>query len=215
MKNGNYIIFEGPEGCGKTTQIEIVQDKLIANGLEIITTREPGGTEIGEKIRTVLLDPESKQLLPKAELMLYLADRAQHYGEVIKPSLKAGKIILSDRGPDATLLYQEYARGLDLTSIKQLNDFVLENTQPNLTIFITGDPEYFLKRAWKSIEENDDKLTRFEEETIKFHRKIVEGMHKLAPTNERYAVIEDNEGDTEGIVNEKIMKVIKERLNLP
>ncbi|MGD9275562.1 MAG: dTMP kinase [Candidatus Pacearchaeota archaeon] len=214
MKIPFYMTLEGPEGSGKSTQINLVKDELFKRGLEVVVTREPGGTEIGSRIRGVLLDPDSKNLSPKAELLLYCADRAQHNEEVIKPALSSGKSVLSDRGPDATLLYQGYARGMDLELIKNLNNIALDGRLPDLTIFVAGDAEYFLNRAWGSIEKTGDTQTRFEQEALGFHKRVVDGIYKLAPTEKRYAIVEDREGDSIKTVNEKIMKVIYERLNL-
>ena len=209
---GFYITLEGPEGSGKSTQIKGVRDGLIERGLEVVVTREPGGTKIGRKFRAVLLDPESKRIVPKAELLGYIADRAQHYEERIKPSLASGKSVLSDRGPDATLLYQGYARGLDLKLIEQLNNIALDGRLPDLTIFIAGDAEYFLRRAWESIDITSDTQTRFEQEALEFHKKVVDGIYDLAPTNERYVIVEDNEGDSIKTINKRIMEAIDSRL---
>jgi len=208
MKSPSYITLEGPEGSGKSTQIEGVRDGLIERGLDVVVTREPGGTEIGRKIRSVLLDPNLKELSNEAELLLYCADRAQHHEQIIKPSLASGKSILSDRGPDASLLYQGYARGVDVGLISQLNNIALDGRLPDLTIFIAGDVEYFLRRAWESIDKTSDTQTRFEQEALEFHRKVVDGIYDLAPTDERYVIVEDNEGDSIKTINKRIMKVI-------
>ena len=213
MKNPKYITLEGPDGSGKATQVKITKNKLIERGLEVLATREPGGTDMGYKIRNILLDPDSEDLCNKAELLLYCADRAQHFEEVIKPTLASGKSILSDRGPDATLLYQGFGRGLDLKLINQLNDIALDGHLPDLTIFIAGDVEYFLRRAWKSVKETGDTQTRFEQEKIDFHKRVLDGVYRLTPTNKRYAIVEDKEGDLEYTVNEKIMRTIYERLD--
>lgn len=210
MKVPFYMTLEGPEGSGKTTQIGIIRDRLAERGVEARLTREPGGTRIGASIRGILLDPISKELSDKAELLLYCADRCQHYEQIINPLLVSGKSVLSDRGPDASLLYQGYARGLDIELIKQLNNIALNGNLPDLTIFVAGDAEYFLGRAWNSIKETGDTQTRFEQEKLDFHRKIVDGIYDLAPTSDRYAIVEDNEGDSPKIVNERIMKVIDE-----
>jgi dTMP kinase len=212
MKAPFYITLEGPEGSGKSTQIEGIWDGLIERGLEVVVTREPGGTRIGSKIRSILLDPNSKELSDRAELLLYCADRAQDYKQIIKPSLASGKSVLSDRGPDATLLYQGYARKENIRLISRLNDFALDGRLPDLTIFIAGDEEYFLRRAWESIDKTNDTQTRFEQEALEFHRKVVDGIYDLAPTNERYVIVEDNEGDSIKTVNKRIMEAIDSRL---
>ena len=120
-----FITLEGIEGSGKTTHVRHIVEFLQKQGYECVATREPGGTRIGEKIRAILLDPESKDMDPVVELLLYFADRAQHVRQFILPALSAGKIVLCDRYYDATLVYQGYARGLDIGLIHQLHTLIL------------------------------------------------------------------------------------------
>ena len=138
-----FITFEGIDGSGKSTQISLLCNELERRGLPFILTRQPGGTEIGAKIRQILLDPENSAMDPKAELLLYLADRVQHLQEVIRPALAEGKLVLCDRYHDATLAYQGAGRGLDLSWMEELSkDLILT---PDLTIWMELDP----KCIWK------------------------------------------------------------------
>jgi len=215
LKKGFYATLEGPEGSGKTTQIGMAAEKLRKKGLEVITTREPGGTSIGRKFRAILLDPDSVDITPRAELFGYCADRAQHYKEVLEPALKKGKIILGDRGPDASLLYQGYARGVNLETIRKVNSIALEGLNPDVTIFIVGDAEYFLERAWRSIEETGDLDIRFEQEALEFHKKILAGAYELAKTDEqRYALVEDKRKEAPEVINAKIMNILDSKLGI-
>ena len=124
-----FISLEGIEGCGKTTQLEHLSAYLTFRGRSFVVTREPGGTLIGKKIRSILLDPESNDLVPAAELLLYMADRAQHIHSLIKPQLEAGKIVLCDRYFDATVVYQGFARGLDIDFIRRLHSLLFEKSK--------------------------------------------------------------------------------------
>jgi dTMP kinase len=129
-----FITFEGIEGSGKTTQLKYIQAYFKSRGQECIVTREPGGTEIGKKIRSILLDPASKNICPVSELFLYMADRAQHVKELVIPAISTGKTVLCDRFFDATVVYQGYARGLDVKQIHRLHELVLEGLKPDVTI---------------------------------------------------------------------------------
>ncbi|MBW2248070.1 MAG: dTMP kinase [Deltaproteobacteria bacterium] len=177
-----FISFEGIEGSGKTTQIHHMEKFFQNNGQDCVITREPGGTRIGEKIRAILLDPESKDMDPLTELLLYTADRAQHIKEFVSPFLSAGKTVLCDRFYDATVVYQGFARGLDIGLIDKLHNLLFENLKPDITILLDLPPEKGLSRAWKQIETGDRKNveTRFEEEKLSFHNKVRSGYLDLA-----------------------------------
>lgn len=177
-----FISLEGIEGCGKTTQIRRLSDYLAERGHAFIVTREPGGTAIGAKIRSILLDPASKNLVPTAELLLYMADRAQHINELIKPSLGKGKIVLCDRYFDATVVYQGFARGLDTQLIFELHRILLQDLKPDLTLLLDLPPRVGLARAWQELDSGSRRGTesRFEEETINFHEKVRAGYLDLA-----------------------------------
>ena len=177
-----FISLEGIEGCGKTTQLEYLSSFLEDKGYPYVVTREPGGTAIGEKIRSILLDPESKDLVPAAELLLYMADRAQHIELLIKPQLADGKIVLCDRYFDATVVYQGFARGLDTKFIRNLHRLLFEDLKPDITLLLDLPPRIGLERAWKELAggNRSDTESRFEEETISFHEKVRVGYLELA-----------------------------------
>lgn len=177
-----FITLEGIEGSGKTTQIRYLVEFLESKGHECVTTREPGGTKIGEKIRAILLDPESQDMDFPTELLLYMADRAQHIKEVINPSLSTGKTVLCDRYFDATVVYQGYARGLSIKLINKLHELIHQALRPDITILLDLAPEVGLQRAWKQIDNGarTGLETRFEKEALLFHKKVRTGYLELA-----------------------------------
>ena len=187
------ITLEGIEGSGKTSQIGFVLDYLRARGVDCFATREPGGTAIGAGIRTVLLDPANTDMAPYTEMLLYMADRAQHLHSVIGPALEAGRTVVCDRFMDATVVYQGYARGLDLDVIHQLHRRILGGVAPDLTLLLDLAPRVGLARAWRQIEkgERTDKETRFEKETLAFHDRIREGYLEMARLEtERFRIVD-------------------------
>jgi dTMP kinase len=156
-----------------------------------VLTREPGGTEIGEKIRAILLDPSSDGLVPLAELLLYAADRAQHVSSLIKPHLLNGKTVICDRFVDATVAYQGYARGLDINQIQNLHQTILRGLKPDITILLDLPAEIGLKRAWQRIGQEDHlQEARFEKEALEFHEKVRSGYLTLAREEpERFCIV--------------------------
>ena len=208
-----FITLEGIEGSGKTTQAGYMVEFLEDIGREYFITREPGGTKIGEKIRAILLDTESKGLTPHAELLLYIADRVQHVQEKILPALSKGLTVICDRYYDATLVYQGYARGLDLGLIQKLHELVFENLKPDMTFLFDLSPEIGLRRAWaridKEMESNGD--TRFEEEKLSFHKKVRDGYLRLAKLEpQRFHIIDA--GQTEPEVKKQLIKILDSKL---
>ena len=177
-----FITLEGIEGSGKTTQIKNIAEFLHSKKHDCIITREPGGTKIGEKIRSILLDPESRGMDHITELMLYMADRAQHIKEIISPCLSKGQTVLCDRYYDATIVYQGFARGLNIGFINTLHELVFENLKPDLTILLDLSPKIGLSRAWKQIKKGSRTAleTRFEKETLSFHQNVRKGYLELA-----------------------------------
>jgi dTMP kinase len=193
MAKGLFVTFEGIEGSGKTTQIEVLEESLRLQGHEIVATREPGGTQVGDIIRRVLLNPEHQNLVPNAELLLYAAARAQHVAECIKPALAASKIVLCDRYCDATLAYQGGARGLPLKLIKQLNELATEGLTPQLTFLLDCPVEVGLKRArdrfrTKNGAEGGD---RIEQEKLDFHQKVRQQYLNIAEAEPHRVVVID------------------------
>jgi dTMP kinase len=188
-----FITFEGIEGSGKTTQLKYIQAYFKGRGQECIVTREPGGTEIGKKIRSILLDPASKNICPVSELFLYMADRAQHVKELVIPAISAGKTVLCDRFFDATIVYQGYARGLDIELIHRLHEVVLEGLKPDVTILLDLTPDIGLSRAWALIDngKRDSVESRFEKENLSFHKRVRAGYLELARLEpQRFRVID-------------------------
>ncbi len=211
-----FITLEGIEGSGKTSRIQAIAHWLTAAGYTCLTTREPGGTAIGGQIRSVLLHPENGDLAPGAELLLYMADRVQHLETVVKPALAAGNVVVCDRYFDATLVYQGYARGLDREMIRQLHRLTCGGVSPDLTLLLDLDPATGLARAWRRID-NDSahvKESRFEKETLAFHRRVREGYLDLARQEPGRFFLIDASKD-ERAVQDQIERVLGERLQRP
>lgn len=181
MKRGLFITFEGCEGCGKSTQSLLLFNLLKSRGIPAVHTREPGGTSLAEKVRHILLDPGST-ISPLAELLLYEAARAQHVDELIRPALKAGKVVICDRYIDATLAYQGYGRKLDRQVIAELNAIAARDAVPHLTICLDIPVEKGLERA-RSLKKDSfggGQGDRLEREEISFHRRVRGGYRALA-----------------------------------
>lgn len=207
------ITLEGIEGSGKTTQVGHLVDFLKGLGYVCLVTREPGGTAVGQKIRGILLDPANSRLDPLAELLLYAADRAQHIREKLIPALSTGAIVICDRFFDATTVYQGYARGLDREIIHQLHEIVLGDLVPDLTVLFDLSPEVGLRRAGKALEQGDRVASesRFENETLTFHRRVRNGYLDLARSNaDRFRIIDA--GLDELAVKEQIIKTVSAAL---
>jgi len=204
-----FISFEGIEGSGKTTQVELLIHALKVKGYECLATREPGATKIGHKIRGILLDAANSDMLPLTELLLYEADRAQHVHEVIKPSLAAGKVIVSDRFFDATTAYQGYARGYDLALIQQIHQIVLGGLRPDLTLILDLPVQVGLERAWQRIHSRSGDLPedRFEKEALAFHERVRQGYLTLARDEPRRFRVIDADRDPQ-IVHGEIVEFI-------
>ena len=145
-KKGLFITFEGADGCGKTTQLNLLADYLTAQGKEVVVTREPGSKGLGVKLREILLNYDG-EVAPECESFLFLADRAQHIATIVKPAIEAGKIVLCDRHTDSTVAYQGYGRGLDLDRINYLNSIAVAGLKPDLTIVFDVDIETSMKRV--------------------------------------------------------------------
>jgi len=168
---GRFITFEGPEGCGKTTQVGLLASWLTSQGLDLVVTREPGGTPIGEKIRDLLHDRHHTEMTPEAEILLYSAARAQHVARVIRPALEAGKLVLCDRFYDSTYAYQGYGRGLPMKALRHITTFATGGLTPDLTVYLDVAPEVGLRRRQKS----GEALNRLDLEALDFHRRVQAG----------------------------------------
>ena len=204
-----FITFEGIEGCGKTTQMKVLAERLTEKGHPVVVTREPGGCPIALKIRDILLDAANSRMVPLAELLLYAAARAQHVAEIIKPALDTGKVVLCDRFTDATIAYQGYGRQLDLNLIGELNTLATEHVRPQLTVLIDCEVETGLKRANARIEASTGaREERFELESVQFHRRVREGYLRLAAAEpDRFIIIDGNRsmGDVETAITNAVL----------
>ena len=169
-----FITFEGPEGCGKTTQIKLLAEALTARGANVLSLREPGGTSIGDQIREVLHDLRNTEMHARAEILLYNAARAQIVEQRIKPHLAAGGIVLCDRFADSTLAYQGHGRGLDLADVRHIVAFATQNLKPDLTLYLDIDVEAGLARRRTGGEWN-----RMDDQTVEFYRRVSEGYRAL------------------------------------
>lgn len=172
MKRGLFITFEGCDGCGKTTQLELLAKYLQDKGFDVITTREPGAKGLGVKLREILLNYDG-EVSSNCESFLFLADRAQHIDTLVKPAIEAGKIVLCDRHIDSTAAYQGYGRGLDLKQINYLNDLATSGLKPDLTFLFDVDTETSMARVGK----NKDRMERA---GIEFQEKVRRGYLELA-----------------------------------
>jgi dTMP kinase len=199
---GILITFEGPEGSGKTTQAKLLFKYLDAKGYKVVLTNEPGGTLVGKRTRKILLDPKLIELCPLAELFLYLADRAQHVEEFIKPKLREGKIVICDRFVDATRVYQGYGRGLPLKTIDKLNLISTQGIMPDLTIILDIDSFTKLKKTPKD---------RIEQAGVDFHTRVRDGYHKIAQMEPKRVKIIKVDGPI-GVVQLRIRKYVDELL---
>jgi dTMP kinase len=172
MKQGTLISIEGPEGAGKSSVLEALLPRLENAGIAYLTTREPGGVEIAEKIREVILDPSNTEMDPKTELLLYIASRRQHLAERVLPALKAGKLVIMDRFIDSSVAYQGFGRGLAVADIEWLNQFATDGLKPNRTFYFDIDVEEGLARIAKSASRE---VNRLDLEGLSLHEKVRQG----------------------------------------
>lgn len=175
--SGLFITLEGPEGSGKTTVANMVLENLKKEGYEVLYTREPGGIDIAEQIRQVILDKNNTSMDPKTEALLYAASRRQHLVEKVMPALAVNKIVICDRFVDSSLVYQGVARGLGIETVYQMNLFAIEDVMPDLTIFFDVKPEIGLARI--SADGNRE-VNRLDLESLDFHHKVYEGYVEVA-----------------------------------
>lgn len=174
--NGYFITLEGGEGAGKTTVLESLHEDLMKKGYDVLTTREPGGIDIAEKIRQIILAPEHTAMDGRTEALLYAAARRQHLVEKVFPALKKGKIVLCDRFIDSSLAYQGYARGLGMDDVFSINQFAIQECMPDLTLFFNISPKKGLQRI--SSNKNRER-NRLDLEKMHFHEKVYEAYHLL------------------------------------
>ncbi len=201
MEKGLFITFEGIDGCGKTTQIELLKKKLDGQNKNYHLLREPGGTETGEKIRQILLDNGETNLQPKTELLLYSASRHQLYNEKIAPILKEGEIAICDRFFDSTVAYQGYGRGLDIDFVDKLNNFVTDGLAPDLTFFL----DISIEESHNRLNENSSR-DRMENEDKNFYQKVRQGFLELTKSKDRFVKIDGTKSE------DKIAKLIWKKI---
>jgi len=201
-----FITLEGPEGSGKTSQLPGLAETLRSHGYALLTTREPGGTSIGDQIRQVLFDLDNKTMHPRTEILLFQASRAQLVEEIIRPALKAGTIVLCDRYADSTLAYQGYGHGVDLDALRQIVSFATGGLKPDLTVFLDVPVEEGLKRRNKGGDWN-----RLDDYDLAFHRRVRAGYAELiAAEPDRWVVV--NSAQPPQTVAAELKKVVLDRI---
>lgn len=203
-----FITFEGGEGSGKTTCINRVVETLQKEGKEIVLTREPGGTPISEEIRNVILNKKNTDMDPRTEALLYAASRRQHIVQKILPSLKEGKIVISDRFLDSSLAYQGVARGLGIDEIFKVNQYATEGLEPDVTFFFDIEPEEGLRRISANSERE---VNRLDVEKLSFHHNVRNAFLELAKRYPNRIVVIDASQDKDGVYN-SVMKEINLRI---
>jgi dTMP kinase len=180
MRRGSFITLEGIDGSGKSTQLRRLAKYLRRRAYAVRATREPGGTRVGERIRSILLASATAKLAPLAELALMYAARAQHLEEVVRPALKRGQIVVSDRFNDASLAYQGYGRKLGVETVRAFDRVVCGDTQPDLTIVLDLDPRLAFARAHGRETRRNSRHSRFEAQGLKFHQRVRAGYLAIA-----------------------------------
>lgn len=189
-----FISFEGPDGSGKSSQIQELAGKLQETGYEVLLTREPGGTDIGDQVRKVLFDMQNKAMHPRSETLLFLASRAQIVEEVIRPALAEGKIVLSDRYADSTLAYQGYGHRADLDMLRTIVNYATGGLKPDLTLLLDVDPSEGLRRR-----DSGGDWNRLDDYDLEFHERVRRGYHELAAAAPERWVIVDGAKNPEAV----------------
>lgn len=202
MNKGVLITLEGPDGSGKTTQINLLEKYLVEKGYEVLKSREPGGTSISEKIREIILDNDNYKMCGMCEALLYAASRAQLVSEVLKPALDQGKIVICDRFVHSSIVYQGIARELGKDRIKYINEAALDGLEPDLTIMLTIPYDEGLRRKYKQ-----KKLDRLENSGDDFHKKVFNGYLELSRNCDKIKVIDANREEKE--IQEDIINIVE------
>ncbi|MCL1921294.1 MAG: dTMP kinase [Kiritimatiellaeota bacterium] len=209
MTRGKFITFEGPEGSGKSTHIRLLRAFLEARGVEVAVTREPGGTPLGEAVRNLLQHDQSEAPVARAEVLLFLACRAQHVERLIRPALDAGTWVLCDRFDDSTMAYQGYARGFDLETLSGVNGFAVDGLRPDLTVLLDVSPGTSRARLAARGAAPD----RIEREQDAFHVRVRDGFLALARREPgRFAVV--NTEREQGAVERDVRAAVMDKLGI-
>ncbi|MDQ7849655.1 MAG: dTMP kinase [Armatimonadota bacterium] len=208
---GFFITLEGPDGAGKSTQGRLLEAYLRGAGVDVLSTREPGGTPIGERIRQILLDTNHAEMAAETEMLLFAAARAQLVRQVVRPALDGGTTVLSERYVDASLAYQGYGRGLDLGLVRAVNEAATGGLLPDLTVLLDIDPEVGLHRAWTAAREGTRGGDRLEREALAFHQRVRAGFLELARESPKRFVVVDAQDDVER-VHQAVVQAVRELL---
>lgn len=204
MMSGIFITFEGPEGAGKTTIIQMIAQELEKQQVEIVSTREPGGIHISEQIREVILSPDNSAMDGRTEALLYAAARRQHLVEKVIPALNRGAIVLCDRFIDSSLAYQGYARGLGMDEVLSINEFAIDDMMPTKTYYFDIEPEIGLRR----IEKNKTReVNRLDMEKVDFHHKVREGYQKVCERFSERIVMVDASKSMDEVFHEVLQSI--------
>jgi len=213
---GCFITFEGPDGSGKTTQIQRLYDTLRREGYRALWVREPGGTEIGDQIRAVLHDTRNAGMLPNAELLLYSASRAQLVGQTIRPALEAGVTVLCDRYAESTLAYQGYGRGLDLQALKTITDLTTGRLRPDLILYLDIDAEEGLRRRQSSSQTGTGEWNRMDQQELEFYHRVRAGYLQMAAEEpHRWFILDATRSiaDLQASIQARVERFLAERQN--
>ncbi len=203
MGAGRYIVFEGAEGCGKSTHAA-----KLAKTLDAVVTRETGGTDVGAAIRAILHDTANTHLCDRSEALLTAADRAQHLAQIVRPTLARGQHVVSDRSVYSTLAYQGYGRGLDLGELRSINDWAIEGLWPDLVILLEVPQDQLAQRM------STRELDRFEQAEADFHRRVAKGFAEMAANDpQRWVVIDASRARS--LVGRDIRSAVHDRLGMP
>ncbi|MCX6620342.1 MAG: dTMP kinase [Acidobacteria bacterium] len=191
---GLFLNFEGTEGCGKSTQLRLLGERLRLEGYQTLETAEPGGTPIGAQIRRILLDPANQELSPTAELLLYFASRAQNVDQRIAPALASGVIVLTDRFTDSSMAYQGYARGLGAQTVRDLDRIACRGLEPDITFLFDIHLETGLGRARsRNVHQETTHESRMDEQALEFHRRVQDAYHRMAAAEpHRFRILDAN-----------------------
>ncbi|MBS5115697.1 MAG: dTMP kinase [Erysipelotrichaceae bacterium] len=203
---GLFITLEGPEGSGKTTIASLVEKKLKERGLNVVMTREPGGIEISEQIRKIILDPNNTAMDSKTEALLYAAARRQHLVEKVIPALKQEAIVICDRFIDSSLVYQGIGRGLGIDKVYDMNLFAIEDIMPDFTLFFDIDPKLGLERIHK---DQQREINRLDMEDLNFHQKVYQGYKEVVSRYPERIIEIDASKSIEEVFN-SVMNILKE-----